>query len=110
MTSFSPGFQGRGRRPADRLPPGQYPTEQFPVLSAGPTPKVPTATWEFTLTTERGATHRWSWEQMMALPQEETVHDIHCVTRWTRSSTPTGGASRSTPSWRTSTRAPTSPW
>ncbi|MEU3550177.1 MULTISPECIES: molybdopterin-dependent oxidoreductase [Streptomyces] len=84
MTSFSPGFQGRGRHPADRLPPGQYPTEQFPVLSAGPTPKVPTATWEFTVTTERGAIHRWSWEQMMALPQEETVHDIHCVTRWTK--------------------------
>jgi len=32
------GFTGRGRAKADekRVPPGQYVTEDFPVLSAGP--------------------------------------------------------------------------
>ncbi|MEU1275899.1 molybdopterin-dependent oxidoreductase [Streptomyces sp. NPDC005799] len=84
MSSFSPGFRGRARSLADRLPPGQYPTEQFPVLSAGPTPRVSTDTWTFTITTETGDTHAWTWAQMMALPQQETVTDIHCVTRWSK--------------------------
>ncbi|MEU6139437.1 molybdopterin-dependent oxidoreductase [Streptomyces sp. NPDC047081] len=93
MSSFSPGFRGRARALADRLPPGQYPTEQFPVLSAGPTPRVSTDTWTFTITTETGDTHSWSWAEMMALPQQETVTDIHCVTRWSKFDTPWRGVS-----------------
>ncbi|RKN04435.1 molybdopterin-dependent oxidoreductase [Streptomyces radicis] len=84
MESLSPGFRGRRRGVADRLPPGQYPTEDFPVLSAGPTPQVATDDWEFTLTSEKGVAHRWGWDAMMALPQEEPVVDIHCVTRWSK--------------------------
>ncbi|MFD7280907.1 molybdopterin-dependent oxidoreductase [Streptomyces sp. NPDC059862] len=84
MNSFSPGFKGRGRHLADRLPPGQYATEQFPMLSAGPTPNISTATWAFTVTTELGEIHSWTWESMLALPQQETVQDIHCVTRWSK--------------------------
>jgi DMSO/TMAO reductase YedYZ molybdopterin-dependent catalytic subunit len=84
VTSFSPGFHGRPRALAERLPPGQYPTESFPVMSAGPTPRVPVEKWTFTVTTERGEQHSWTWDQMMALPQEETVTDIHCVTRWSK--------------------------
>ncbi|MCO4696358.1 molybdopterin-dependent oxidoreductase [Streptomyces sp. NPDC096538] len=93
MSSFSPGFRGRGRSFVDRLPPGQYPTESFPVLSAGPTPEVSTDTWTFTVTTERGEEHRWTWDQMMALPQEEPVRDIHCVTRWSKFDTRWRGVS-----------------
>ena len=37
MGTVSRGFRGR-RRPAAELPPGQYLVEDFPVLSAGPTP------------------------------------------------------------------------
>jgi hypothetical protein len=37
MGIVSPGFSGRGRSTPD-LPPGQYLSEDFPVLSAGPTP------------------------------------------------------------------------
>ncbi|RBM18724.1 sulfite oxidase-like oxidoreductase [Streptomyces sp. PT12] len=77
---------------ADRLPPGQYPTEGFPVLSAGPTPQVTTDNWGFTLTTEKGQAHRWGWDAMMALPQEEPVVDIHCVTRWSKFDTRWRGA------------------
>ncbi len=41
---------GRGTPPAERrLPPGQSLTSAFPVLSAGPTPKVDTRTWTFTI-------------------------------------------------------------
>ena len=49
MDIISRGFSGR-RSPADaKLPPGQYLTTDFPVLSAGPTPHVPLDKWEFTI-------------------------------------------------------------
>ena len=55
MGIVSPGFSGRRRSmPGTELPPGQYLTEDFPVLSAGPTPRVPLDTWEFVITTETG--------------------------------------------------------
>ena len=46
---------------AEGLPPGQYLTEDFPVLSAGPTPRVDLDTWQFAITTETGAEHTWTW-------------------------------------------------
>ncbi|MFB8773093.1 molybdopterin-dependent oxidoreductase [Streptomyces broussonetiae] len=82
--TFSPGFEGRARGIQDRLPPGQYPTESFPVLSAGPTPQVDTDTWSFTVSDETGRSRSWSWDEMRALPQEEPTVDIHCVTRWSK--------------------------
>jgi DMSO/TMAO reductase YedYZ molybdopterin-dependent catalytic subunit len=96
MGIVSPGFQGR-RRPAEPLlPPGQYLTEDFPVLSAGPTPRVPVDTWEFVVTTETGDQHRWSWAQLMALPSETPTVDIHCVTRWSKLNTSWQGVSLDT--------------
>jgi DMSO/TMAO reductase YedYZ molybdopterin-dependent catalytic subunit len=84
MRIVSPGFRGR-RRPADtQLPPGQYLTSDFPVLSAGPTPRVPPDEWAFTITTESGAVHRWSWPDFRALPHESVTVDLHCVTRWSK--------------------------
>ncbi|MEV5148517.1 sulfite oxidase-like oxidoreductase [Streptomyces sp. NPDC052727] len=93
MGNFSPGFQGRTHRFEDRLPPGQYPTESFPVLSAGPSPHVPTETWSFTVTSEDGQSRSWTWADMMALPQEEPTVDIHCVTRWSKFDTTWRGVS-----------------
>ena len=40
---------GAPRDVANRLPPGQFMTEDFPVLSAGPTPRVALDSWKFTL-------------------------------------------------------------
>ena len=93
---MSPGFQGRPRSAEPALPPGQYLTEDFPVLSAGPTPRVPLDTWEFVITTETGAEHRWSWDELMALPQETPTVDIHCVTRWSKLGTNWQGVSLDT--------------
>ena len=44
-------FRGRRKREAepDRLPPGQYVTDDFPVLSAGPTPHTPLEQWSFSV-------------------------------------------------------------
>ncbi|MET7460870.1 sulfite oxidase-like oxidoreductase [Nonomuraea sp. NPDC005501] len=93
MAIVSRGFRGRPREGGDRLPPGQYLVEDFPVLSAGPTPRVPLDRWEFTIDTEAGETHRWSWQELMALPGERPTVDIHCVTRWTKLGTQWEGVS-----------------
>jgi DMSO/TMAO reductase YedYZ molybdopterin-dependent catalytic subunit len=83
MSVVSPGFRGR-REERPNLPPGQYLTEDFPVLSAGPTPRVSLADWEFIITTESGQSHGWSWAQMLDLPSETVTVDIHCVTKWSK--------------------------
>ncbi len=84
MGIISNGFLGRRRTDDPRLPPGQYLTESFPVLSAGPTPKIATSEWEFTITNETGKVYRWSWDEFMALPQDDVSTDIHCVTSWSK--------------------------
>ena len=47
----SRGFTGRPRAKADsgRIPPGQSVTDDFPVLSAGPTPRTPLDKWTLAL-------------------------------------------------------------
>ncbi|MGK5441023.1 sulfite oxidase-like oxidoreductase [Micromonospora sp. URMC 105] len=93
---MSPGFQGRPRASGPELPPGQYLTEDFPVLSAGPTPRVPLDTWEFVLSTETGVEYRWTWDEMLGLPQETPTVDIHCVTHWSKLGTSWQGVSLDT--------------
>ncbi|MFB9690264.1 sulfite oxidase-like oxidoreductase [Amycolatopsis plumensis] len=93
MGVVTPGFQGRARSGNPRLPPGQYLAEDFPVLSAGPTPRVRTETWEFTVTTETGEKHTWNWAELMALPSEKPTVDIHCVTQWSKLDTRWRGVS-----------------
>ena len=89
---FSRGFSGRRRAAAD-LPPGQHLTEDFPVLTAGPTQRVATDTWELTVTTETGQVHRWDWAALMALPADTPTVDLHCVTRWSKLATDWKGVS-----------------
>ena len=84
MAIVSPGFTGRRQSPDVQLPPGQYLTEDFPVLTAGPTPRVPTDRWEFTVSTEVGQKYTWSWQQLIELPAEKITTDIHCVTKWSK--------------------------
>lgn len=93
MGIFSPGFRGRRRAGGEQLPPGQYLTEDFPVLSAGPTPRVPLEQWEFVVTTETGQAVRWSWPDLLALPSETPTVDIHCVTKWSKLGTAWRGVS-----------------
>jgi DMSO/TMAO reductase YedYZ molybdopterin-dependent catalytic subunit len=84
MGIVSRGFTGRGRRDEDDLPPGQYLTRDFPVLSAGPTPRVDLARWEFVITTETGERHTWDWAEFQRLPTETVTVDLHCVTKWSK--------------------------
>lgn len=94
MAIISRGFEGR--RPevdTDRLPPGQYVTTDFPVLSAGPTPRVPLDRWTFTVTGLVDQPRSWTWDQFDALPKETVTHDIHCVTKWSKLGTTWTGVS-----------------
>ncbi|TFD88003.1 sulfite oxidase-like oxidoreductase [Cryobacterium lactosi] len=96
MGIVSPGFFGRRRQGDPALPPGQYLTESFPVLSAGPTPRIAPEEWEFTITTETGQVHRWSWDEFLALKQDDVTQDIHCVTSWSKLGTSWRGVSLDT--------------
>ena len=86
MPPISRGFRGRRREdaPSDRVPPGQYVTDDFPVLSAGPTPHTSLDDWDLTITGEVEALRRWSWDEFRALPSEPVTVDIHCVTKWSK--------------------------
>ena len=93
---ISRGFHGRRREEggrADRVPPGQYLTNGFPVLSAGPTPHTRLDDWTFSIVGEIDEPRRWTWEQFRALPSEDVTVDIHCVTRWSKLDTVWEGVS-----------------
>ncbi len=95
MAPISRGFTGRRRSDVDpaRVPPGQYVTGDFPVLSAGPTPRTPLEDWSFTI---RGAVDvpvSWMWEEFRSLPSETVTVDIHCVTKWSKLDTVWTGVS-----------------
>ena len=92
----SRGFVGRRGAAKTALPPGQYLTEEFPVLSAGPTPHVPIDQWELTIDDGRNVLRRWSWHAFRELPAEHITADIHCVTRWSKVGTQWEGVSLDT--------------
>ena len=68
----------------ERVPPGQFVTERFPVLTYGPTYQYSSLDgWDlsiFGLAQEK----LFSWEELMALPTKTQTVDIHCVTRWSK--------------------------
>jgi DMSO/TMAO reductase YedYZ molybdopterin-dependent catalytic subunit len=85
---ISRGFVGKRRDPeaakANRVPPGQYITKDFPVLSAGPTPRTRLEQWSFTIEGLVKEPAKWSWEEFLKLPAQTYVVDISCVTKWTK--------------------------
>jgi DMSO/TMAO reductase YedYZ molybdopterin-dependent catalytic subunit len=82
----SRGFHRRRAPEADpsRVPPGQYLTPDFPVLSAGPTPHARLDDWTLSLDGAVDEVRRWSWDELLALPAETVTVDIHCVTKWSK--------------------------
>ena len=92
----SRGFKRRRQAPeelADRLPPGQYAESGWPVLTAGPTPDVPTDEWSFRIDGMVGEPKEWSWDEFHQLPFETITKDIHCVTKWSKFDATFGGVS-----------------
>ena len=81
----------RGRKQAEKLgidpervPPGQYLTDKFPVLTVGRNPSFDLATWSLSVDGEVERPYALCWEELMAMPQREVTVDIHCVTRWSK--------------------------
>jgi DMSO/TMAO reductase YedYZ molybdopterin-dependent catalytic subunit len=83
------GFTGRteNSETANRLPPGQHAVPDFPVLSAGSTPRISTEDWAFALKVGPRVVAKWNWAQFSALPQTKMTRDIHCVTTWSKFNT-----------------------
>ena len=94
---ISRGFKGRAtgiaRALKERIPPGQYETKDFPVLSAGPTPRTSLERWDFSIYGETAEDLRWTWDQFRKLPRETVTVDIHCVTKWSKLDTVWTGVS-----------------
>ena len=94
MPVISRGFHGRHQdEPSDRVPPGQYVTGDFPVLSAGPTPHVHLDSWTFEIQRGGDLLASWTWDEFRALPRESVTQDIHCVTKWSKLDTTWEGVS-----------------
>jgi DMSO/TMAO reductase YedYZ molybdopterin-dependent catalytic subunit len=98
MAPISRGFGGRRRPEADssRVPPGQYLIDEFPVLSAGPTPHADLGSWSFQIRGELDEPRSWSWDELQELPSETVTRDIHCVTKWSKLDTAWTGVSLDT--------------
>jgi len=98
MAFISRGFKGKRREGASssRVPPGQHVVGDFPVLSAGPTPKIALSEWTFSLIGEVDEPKRWTWTEFRSLPTETFTVDIHCVTKWSKLDTGWTGVSLDT--------------
>src|SRR6185437_77797 len=81
---------------AQRLPPGQYLVDGFPVLSAGPTPHTPLDQWDFSIVGAVNQPLRLTWTEFQQLPRETITKDIHCVTKWSKHDTTWTGVSLDT--------------
>jgi DMSO/TMAO reductase YedYZ molybdopterin-dependent catalytic subunit len=95
MSFISRGFHRRNVEPGQegRVPPGQHVVSDFPVLSAGPTPRRELEDWSFAIQGEVDEPLNWSWDEFQALPSEHVTKDIHCVTSWSKLDTNWEGVS-----------------
>jgi DMSO/TMAO reductase YedYZ molybdopterin-dependent catalytic subunit len=91
MAITSKMLAARGRKQAkergidpSRIPPGQYLTDRFPVLTYGDNPKFDLQSWSLSIDGEVESPYSLTWDELMALPQHEVTADIHCVTRWSK--------------------------
>lgn len=76
-------LEARGIDP-ERVPPGQYVTDRFPVLHAGTVPTVDLAAWRFGIKGLVAEEKEWTWDEMAAMPTSKLHTDIHCVTKWSK--------------------------
>ena len=68
----------------DRLPPGQYLTRKWPVLSYESTPRKFPTNWRLKITGAVEQPFELTWDEFLALPRTTLTSDFHCVTTWSR--------------------------
>jgi DMSO/TMAO reductase YedYZ molybdopterin-dependent catalytic subunit len=86
------GFFDRNRKALEkagidpnRLPPGQYLTDRFPVLHVGDVPRyADLSTWDFKVSGGVERPFTISWKELLARPATTVQTDIHCVTKWSK--------------------------
>jgi DMSO/TMAO reductase YedYZ molybdopterin-dependent catalytic subunit len=66
----------------DRVPPGQFLSNKFPVLTYGSTPKVDLDTWKFRVFGLVEQEVELTWDQFTKLTWTTVTADFHCVTQW----------------------------
>ncbi len=82
-------FKNRGQDTAElqnRIPPGQYLTEKFPVLHYGNVPIYQDVEqdWDLRVWGSLAEPVQFSFGELCALPTVQVTMDIHCVTRWSK--------------------------
>jgi DMSO/TMAO reductase YedYZ molybdopterin-dependent catalytic subunit len=81
-----------GENQDERVPPGQFLTDRFPVLTYGTTPHYENLHgWDLRIFGLVEAEQRFSWGDLMAMPTNTETVDIHCVTRWSKLDTTWAG-------------------
>ena len=76
---------GRHARPEEeRLPPGQHLVRDWPVLDLGVQPDVPADRWSLRVHGAVREATTLDWAAFQAMPQQDSVSDMHCVTTWSR--------------------------
>ena len=68
----------------DRIPPGQYRTDRWPVLHEGPVQHVDLASWRLRVWGQVERELRLSHADLLALGEVDLTTDLHCVTKWSR--------------------------
>jgi len=68
----------------DRLPPGQYHTKKWPILTYEPTAKFDPAAYRFKVWGAVENPFELTWAELLALPRVQLTSDFHCVTTWSR--------------------------
>lgn len=68
-----------------RVPPNQHVTTKFPVLHAGNVPYYENLSkWDLQVFGLLNHPTRFTYEDLMSMPQIEQGNDIHCVTGWSK--------------------------
>ncbi len=68
--------------PSNRVPPGQFLSKNFPVLTYGTAPKILIEEWKLRVSGLVSRDIELDWSEFSKLPQESIVADFHCVTQW----------------------------
>lgn len=69
---------------AERVPPGQFVTDKWPVLHYGPVPRFDPKKWDFRVFGNVQTPLRLTWDEFQGLPRETRTADMHCVTTWSK--------------------------
>ncbi|MBA3826968.1 MAG: sulfite oxidase-like oxidoreductase [Ktedonobacterales bacterium] len=84
-------FKPKTQEPAEvrpdgnlRLPPGQYLTKKFPVLTYEATPTFDAEKYRFRVWGAVEQPFELTWDELQGLPRTDEIADFHCVTTWSR--------------------------